>query len=183
MPTCPSCGSEGPGSFCANCGVAFATGTGKKGMSGCAIAGIVAGAIGCVSLPIIAIIAAIAIPNFLNAVQRGKQKRSMSDMRTVATAVESYAVDHNRYPESGEWADASILVPYVQPTYIRQLPATDAWGQPFQYNSDGTSYTLWSTGMDGMPDDPTPVGPTQMFDNDILWENGQFTAYPEGSQY
>ena len=44
-------------------------------------------------IAIIGILAAIAIPNLLNAVQRGKQKRSMSDMRTLATAIESYAVD------------------------------------------------------------------------------------------
>ena len=37
-------------------------------------------------IAIIGILAAIAIPNLLNAVQRGKQKRTMSDMRALATA-------------------------------------------------------------------------------------------------
>src|SRR5258706_3949914 len=37
---------------------------------------------------IIGIIAAIAIPNLLNAIDRGKQKRTMADMRSVGTAVE-----------------------------------------------------------------------------------------------
>src|SRR5512132_3191933 len=50
-------------------------------------------------IAIIGILAAIAIPNLLNAVQRGKQKRSMSDMRTMATAIEAYAVDNNVYPQ------------------------------------------------------------------------------------
>ena len=36
---------------------------------------------------IIGIIAAIAIPNLLNAIHRGRQKRTMADMRTVATAI------------------------------------------------------------------------------------------------
>ena len=49
-------------------------------------------------IAIIGILAAIAIPNLLNAVQRGKQKRTMSDMRALATAIESYAVDNNVYP-------------------------------------------------------------------------------------
>src|SRR3977135_2974422 len=49
-------------------------------------------------IAIIGILAAIAIPNLLNAVQRGKQKRTMSDMRALATAVEAYAVDNNSYP-------------------------------------------------------------------------------------
>ena len=50
---------------------------------------------------IIGIIAAIAIPNLLNAIQRGKQKRTMADMRAVGTAVEAYAVDNNLYPPGG----------------------------------------------------------------------------------
>ena len=41
-------------------------------------------------IAIIGILAAIAIPNLLNAVQRGKQKRTMSDMRALATAIEAY---------------------------------------------------------------------------------------------
>ncbi len=35
---------------------------------------------------IIGILAAIAIPNLLTAMQRSKQKRTMADMRTIATA-------------------------------------------------------------------------------------------------
>jgi len=35
---------------------------------------------------IIGILAAIAIPNLLTAMQRARQKRSMADMRTIATA-------------------------------------------------------------------------------------------------
>ena len=46
-----------------------------------------------VVIAIIGILAAIAVPNLLNAVQRGKQKRTMSDMRALATAIEAYAVD------------------------------------------------------------------------------------------
>jgi len=47
---------------------------------------------------IIAILAAIAVPNFLEAQVRGKFARAVSDMRTLATGVESYAVDNNHYP-------------------------------------------------------------------------------------
>src|SRR5436309_760920 len=38
---------------------------------------------------IIGILAAIAIPNLLTAMQRSKQKRTMADMRTIATASSS----------------------------------------------------------------------------------------------
>jgi len=47
---------------------------------------------------IIAILAAIAVPNFLEAQTRSKVSRARADMRTVATALESYFVDTNRYP-------------------------------------------------------------------------------------
>ncbi|MFB3896977.1 MAG: type II secretion system protein [bacterium] len=47
---------------------------------------------------IIAILAAIAIPNFLAAQTRSKVSRTKADMRTYATGIESYFVDNNYYP-------------------------------------------------------------------------------------
>jgi len=47
---------------------------------------------------IIAILAAIAVPNFLEAQVRAKVSRTKADMRTMATALESYVVDNNSYP-------------------------------------------------------------------------------------
>ena len=47
---------------------------------------------------IIAILAAIAVPNFLEAQVRSKVSRTRSDVRTIATGLESYAVDNNHYP-------------------------------------------------------------------------------------
>jgi prepilin-type N-terminal cleavage/methylation domain-containing protein len=47
---------------------------------------------------IIAILAAIAIPNFLDAQIRAKVSRTRSDLRTVALALESYATEHTKYP-------------------------------------------------------------------------------------
>lgn len=47
---------------------------------------------------IIAILAAIAVPNFLEAQTRAKVSRAVSDMRTVATALEVYYIDNNKYP-------------------------------------------------------------------------------------
>jgi prepilin-type N-terminal cleavage/methylation domain-containing protein len=46
---------------------------------------------------IIAILAAIAVPNFLEAQTRSKISRVKSDLRTLATALESYYVDYNSY--------------------------------------------------------------------------------------
>ncbi|MBN1477074.1 prepilin-type N-terminal cleavage/methylation domain-containing protein [Candidatus Sumerlaeota bacterium] len=47
---------------------------------------------------IIAILAGIALPNFLEAQARAKVSRSLADMRSIATAIEAYRVDHNQYP-------------------------------------------------------------------------------------
>ncbi|NLD60867.1 prepilin-type N-terminal cleavage/methylation domain-containing protein [Candidatus Sumerlaeota bacterium] len=46
---------------------------------------------------IIAILAAIAVPNFLEAQTRAKNSAARADMRSLATAIESYFVDHNKY--------------------------------------------------------------------------------------
>lgn len=47
---------------------------------------------------IIAILAAIAVPNFLEAQTRAKVSRVKADMRSLATAIESYVIDWNSYP-------------------------------------------------------------------------------------
>jgi len=57
---------------------------------------------------IIAILAAIAVPNFLEAQTRSKVSRAKADLRSMATALEAYAVDNNNYPyitdgAAGEW--------------------------------------------------------------------------------
>jgi prepilin-type N-terminal cleavage/methylation domain-containing protein len=51
---------------------------------------------------IIAILAAIAVPNFLEAQVRSKVARCKADMRSMATGVESYCVDNNTYPLYGQ---------------------------------------------------------------------------------
>ena len=103
-------------------------------------------------IAIIGILAAIAIPNLLNAVQRGKQKRTMSDLRALATAVEAYAVDNNKYPAaactagffSGGGAEATLAqasFSNLSPTYIAQPPKTDGWGRFMRYAIDGLRAT------------------------------------------
>ena len=47
---------------------------------------------------IIAILAAIAVPNFLEFQTRAKVSRCMADMRTIKTALEAYYVDNDTYP-------------------------------------------------------------------------------------
>jgi len=47
---------------------------------------------------IIAILAAIAVPNFLEAQVRSKVSRTKADLRSLTTAMELYRVDQDRYP-------------------------------------------------------------------------------------
>jgi general secretion pathway protein G len=132
---------------------------------------------------IIGIIASIAIPNLLSAVDRSKQKRSMADMRTIGTALEAYATDHNFYPVSP--ADTPIgpaVATLLQPTYTQAVPLTDGWDQSFRYGteSDGTSYTLRSWGKDAIKNGT--LGATSDFNCDIVFQQGRFIAWPEGIQ-
>lgn len=142
-------------------------------------------------IAIIGILAAIAIPNLLNAVQRGKQKRSMSDMRTMATAVEAYAVDNNVYPSgqcTGKFTaittvltDTSLSV--LAPTYIANPVKKDGWSNFFAYNttSNNQEYGFRSLGRDGVTGTLSCTTTTN-FNDDILYSNGGFLQFPEGSQ-
>ena len=134
---------------------------------------------------IIGIIAAIAIPNLLNAIDRGKQKRSMADIRSIGTAVESYAVDVNFYPIAKSMAAVTAAAVPITPTYIKTIPERDGWGGTVFYGSDaagaGSDYTIKSYGKD-KKESTGSVKSTNDFDCDIIYQNGAFTAYPEGVQ-
>lgn len=52
---------------------------------------------------IIAILAAIAIPNFLEAQVRAKVSSVKNNMRSIATALEAYRVDQNNYPPDAQY--------------------------------------------------------------------------------
>ncbi len=60
---------------------------------------------------IIAILAAIAVPNFLEAQTRSKVSRAQADMRSLATGLEAYAVDYNRYPMDEVWVGTMNTIP------------------------------------------------------------------------
>ncbi len=129
---------------------------------------------------IIGIIAAIAIPNLLNAIDRGKQKRTMADERSIGTAVESYAVDNNFYPKN----QSSMPTTFISPIYIKTVPATDGWNNTWVFASDtnGTKYTITSYTKDGIVDGTSTGGMTSDFNCDILFASGQFFEWPQGTQ-
>jgi prepilin-type N-terminal cleavage/methylation domain-containing protein len=150
-----------------------------------------------IAVLIIGIIAAIAIGNYFNAVQRAKQKRTMADIRSVASAWESRAVDTRQYNAAGAFALPAELLTYDQmttmliPTYIRNASRTDGWGFPLEFRVDqaigsatpAAAYSLRSPGRDGKYQGTVyEGGATTDFDCDILYASGQFIAWPEGVQ-
>ena len=142
---------------------------------------------------IIGILAAIAIPNLLTALQRSRQKRSMADMRSIATAWEARATDTNGYTAAGasiSWPDpsleVSVLESMLSPVYIKKFPAQDGWGTTFKVGFDSRNYAITSYGAD-KTDSVTFTSATAPvitgdFDCDIGFSLGNFYMYPEGIQ-
>jgi type II secretion system protein G len=110
---------------------------------------------------IIAILAAIAVPNFLEAQTRAKVSRVKSDMRSLATAIESYRVDHNIYPRQGP-ANTCVISADGLPEITTPVAHITAFPvdvfhqdlgqiQPLGYGictSGWTYFYLWSWGPD-----------------------------------
>ena len=132
-----------------------------------------------ITLVVIGIIAAIAIPNLVSAIDRGKQKRTMADMRSIGTAVEAYMVDNGKYPVA---ADAAELALQIAPSYIRPMPATDGWNNSYIVTAETTTYTITSKGKDGVASGCVPGSFTTRLDEDICFSGGQFIQYPQGVQ-
>ena len=68
---------------------------------------------------IIGILAAIAVPNFLNAQLRAKVANAQADMKALSSALEMYRMDNNHYPY---WVDSSGTL--VNPLPRRFYPLT-----------------------------------------------------------
>lgn len=101
---------------------------------------------------IIAILAAIAVPNFLEAQTRAKISRVMADQRAAATAFEAYHVDNKKYPPlgtpfgyagwNGWWLDSchyvTTPIAYISSTasLIDPFEKAKSWHEVNVYNLD-----------------------------------------------
>lgn len=125
-------------------------------------------------------LAAVFIPNLMTAMNRSKQKRTMADIRTIATAIEAYETDHPDWKGATIEGPAARLVSLLQPIYVKQIPLLDGWRRPFIVSvHPGVGYKIWSNGRDGtrVPKE----GAFTDFDGDMVYENGTFTSFPEGT--
>lgn len=97
---------------------------------------------------------------------------TMGDMRSIATALEAYATDYNRYPEAKSIHDVSKA---LQPVYIRVLPLRDAWGNDFRVESNAQGYRIVSCGADSVCDETTwsTAGKDLPYAADGVFSNGK----------
>ena len=84
---------------------------------------------------IIGILASLLIPNAITAMQRAKQKQTMQDVISIATASVDYATDQGEAPASGNQSGAlssgCSFAEIVAPLYIKSCPTNDQWGFAF----------------------------------------------------
>jgi prepilin-type N-terminal cleavage/methylation domain-containing protein len=71
---------------------------------------------------IIGILAAIAVPNFLNAQIRAKVSRALADLRSIRTAAEAYRIDRNAAPLSTHPALGDDTVGYLRYNITTPVP-------------------------------------------------------------
>ncbi|MGZ8830581.1 MAG: tetratricopeptide repeat protein [Thermoanaerobaculia bacterium] len=125
---------------------------------------------------------------FLAGSARAPVKRTMADLRTIATAIEARASDFNAYPPA---RDIDHLARYLVPTYIKQLPRTDGFRNAFRYESWRTDsrssgpdhFAVGSAGYDWKWEKRSlrdyAGGATADRDCDIVYRDGAFITYPQ----
>jgi type II secretion system protein G len=95
---------------------------------------------------IIGILAAIAVPNFMNAQLRAKVARVVSDMKAVAMAQEQYRLDRNQYTYDGDCgvggAEHLSYIPLTTPiSYINHIPEDAFAGATTEFQNRQTIQT------------------------------------------
>ena len=92
---------------------------------------------------IIAILAAIAIPNFLAAQIRSKVSRVRGELRTMATALEAYYVDNNYYPLTTKAPEPTGILPITISTPIAYISSARP-KDPFKQNGTASDEEIYT---------------------------------------
>ena len=157
---------------------------------------------------IIGIIAAILIPNLIDALQKAKQKRAMADVRNVGGAWFTWLTDQLSAAAAGagqtfKWGDfqaksvaaktvlENTLAAPDSPIYLQTVPTNDPWGTPYEYAHANDVLAagdhimgIRSLGQNGEKEtDDYDVEPFKSSDfiQDIVWADGFFARWPEGA--
>ncbi len=136
---------------------------------------------------IIGIIAAIAIPSLLNALDRARQTTTVENISRLGQGVEQYEMDYQIAPPAD---DVQALQDIFEETEINlnRAMTRDGWGYDLLYEHSGVRlYTVQSLGSDnaaGPAVTPDANGEliVKHFDEDIIWSMGRFIQRPEGAQ-
>lgn len=152
-----------------------------------------------VVVAIIGIIAALLIPNMLEALQRAKQKRSMASIRNLGSQVMNRITDGLGAAAAGQdtftWPGGSCRVScdeFFTSDEARQC--SDGWGGQLEMALDlrsgdcpelenqFLSVAIRSCERDQSCDSDYTKGPflSSQFDEDIVWTDGFFIRWPEG---
>ena len=114
-----------------------------------------------VVLAIIALVAALIVPNVIGRPDQARVTVARSDLRAIAAALKMYRLDNGDYPTTAQGLAALVTQPEGAPAlsnwaaggYLEKAPA-DPWGRPYAYASpapDGPGFLLSSAGRDGKP--------------------------------
>jgi len=126
-------------------------------------------------LQTITIMALIMIPMLWTAFEKSKQRTTMADMKTIATALATYKIDSNYYPMV---SDITQLVSVLAPNYVIEVKTVDAWNHTMDYAANLETYSLESFGRDGANGMNITYNTRDVYDLDILLANGRFAASP-----
>jgi len=194
MANCPYCGTPYPAgaTYCGTCGQpvvgGLAPGAAKPDKTMKTIVWIaVAGGCLLVAIAVAGILAALIIPNFLDALQKAKQKRTIADVRLISTALESARADDDHYPNASDAAALGTLLA----GHGYSGNGQDGWQRPLRFTclqpeGEGcASYELASGGRDGVfehdPGEyPSESFETTAYDSDIVMSDGMFSRWPSG---
>ena len=113
-----------------------------------------------VVLVIIAVVAAMIVPNVIGRPDEARVTVARTDLRSIAGALELYRLDNRVYPTSEQGLAALVTRPQTAPEPVNwasggYLSATplDPWGADYVYRSPGAAggFDLLSLGADGQP--------------------------------
>jgi prepilin-type N-terminal cleavage/methylation domain-containing protein len=150
---------------------------------------------------IIGIIAAILIPNLIDALQKAKQKRTMADMKLVGTSWFSWLTDQYGAAAAGQsqitvdWSVFTIksyddLRSTLVPQYTANVPQKDGWKTDFEFGANDDLEAPIPVGIRSAGSDSTFAGDSYEvgafvatdYVQDIVWAGGFFVRWPSGLQ-
>jgi prepilin-type N-terminal cleavage/methylation domain-containing protein len=147
---------------------------------------------------IIGLLAAMLIPNLLDALQKTKQKRTMADCRLLGGAMMAWLTDQVGAAAAGASGQVNLssytsispdgLASALVPTYIPEIPDYDGWKRPYDFYLDTVPphernvMAIRSPGLGGSIDTNTYTAgafePTD-YEQDIVWVDGFFVRWPQ----